>query len=118
MGLAAFGGSLYFARSRTDATFRLGITLAVVGAVVLLALLLGAFVLDQAVQNPANGPAAVAIWWAFVDSLQVSMRLAVVVGVALAAGAGWIRNKGWPGRVKRAAGTGSQGTTASPIRKA
>jgi len=96
LSVVAFAGSVYFARNRNAAAFRLGMTLSGLAAVVLLALMLGGAVVGETVRDPANSSAAEGIWWAFMDSLRVTMRLVALLGAALAVGAWWVAHRGWP----------------------
>ncbi|HEX6032036.1 MAG TPA: hypothetical protein VFY90_11450 [Tepidiformaceae bacterium] len=105
ISLACFAGSLYLAPDRRAGAFRIGMGIAVAAAFVVLALLIGGRVITEFLKNPDNNDAATALWWAWVDSLRVTMRILGVIGVVVAAAAWWVANKGWPRRERTQAAT-------------
>lgn len=108
LSFAAFAGSLYFARDRARGVFRLGLALAIVAVVLLLALAIGNYVLKENVRNAANGPAASGIYWAFADSLREAMRIVAVIGIVLAAAGWWVARRGLPARLSHPRTTAPQ----------
>lgn len=112
--VVALGASVAVARPRTAAVYRLGLALAIVAAVVLLALFLAATFVSDAVRNSANRDAVDGIFWAFADSLRVWMRVVGVAGLVLAAGAWWVGNKGWPGTPAAGRDPGNAVAPATP----
>jgi hypothetical protein len=96
ISLVCLGASLWFARNRRSAAFRLGLALAIVAAVTVLALVIGDWLLTDRVAKAENQDAANAIWWAWLQSLRDAMRVLGLAGVVLAAAVWWVAKNGWP----------------------